>query len=152
MGARLDKRPMHCYRGTIDPSSSPIVSSNTQPSTYPPTAFPATSSTLPPPLAYWREQCKAARQIREAFGPSRALSYLVGDKFMGALQALERDRSLLPEVESFAAEVRSMLRPDELRTYLLKGRARAGLGLPTDDLRYRPDQGALVAQMKQMLL
>jgi len=100
----------------------------------------------------WREQCDAARQIRDEFGSSPALSYLVGGKFMGALAALERDPSLLPEVESFAAEIRTILRPDELRAYLLKGRARAGLGMPTDDLRYYPDQALFVAQMKRLLL
>jgi len=80
------------------------------------------------------------------------MSYLVGEKFFGALKALERDRSLLSEVESFAGEIRKIFPPGELRAYLFKGRVRANLGLPTDDLRYRPDQALFVAQMKRMLL
>jgi hypothetical protein len=97
----------------------------------------------------WLEQCDAARRIREHFGTDRALAYIVGQKFLGTVM---RDGVDAAMIRDFAAEVRTIFLPTELREYFRKARMRKHPGKPTDDLRYSPDQTPAVEMLKQLLL
>jgi hypothetical protein len=39
----------------------------------------------------WKEQCEAARQIEAEFGTQKALSYLIGEKFLSNQALFERN-------------------------------------------------------------
>ena len=43
------------------------------------------------PSEIWIEQCEAAREIEDGFGTQRALSYLIGEKFLNFLEAADDD-------------------------------------------------------------
>lgn len=114
--------------------------------------MPGSSQARKMDMRLWQEQCDAARRIRDHFGTAKALTYLVGGKFLGLLRDLERDHRLAPDVEDFAAEIRTIFTPADLREYLRRARSRKHPGKPTDDLRYAPDEALFIAQMKHLLL
>jgi hypothetical protein len=67
----------------------------------------------------WRDQCDAARGLKERFGTEKALGYLIGEKlvnFVGA--ADEAQPNFAAELPRFVAEVRKIFSKNELRTYL----------------------------------
>jgi hypothetical protein len=66
----------------------------------------------------WREQCAAARHIRESFGLTKALEYLVGEKLANFILAAERELATARELPPFAAEVRRLFSAKEISTYL----------------------------------
>ena len=66
----------------------------------------------------WREQCDAARSIKERFGSEKALGYLIGEKFLAYLHAADRNGSLRDDLPRFVAEVRDIFATWELRDYL----------------------------------
>lgn len=66
----------------------------------------------------WREQCAAARNIREEFGGEKALGYLVGEKLLTFLWVADRDPALARELPDFVAEIKDIFEPGELRDYL----------------------------------
>ena len=43
------------------------------------------------PSQIWIEQCEAAKGIESEFGTQKALSYLIGEKFINFLEAAEGD-------------------------------------------------------------
>lgn len=53
----------------------------------------------------WKNQCDAARSLREQFGSETALGYLVGEKFRGFLRASQHEPALAADVPAFAAEI-----------------------------------------------
>jgi len=69
---------------------------------------------LPP----WREQCDAARSIKERFGSEKALGYLLGEKFLDFLRASDHQPALRDELPGFVAEVHDVFATWELREYL----------------------------------
>ena len=103
------------------------------------------------PCPLWREQCAAALRIRQRFGLDRALIYLVSEKLLTAVGKVDRDGVGLAEVWGFANEVNTIFTPDELREYFRKARMRKHPGIPTDDLRYTPDEAQAVERMKQLV-
>src|ERR1043166_1014865 len=72
----------------------------------------------------WREQCEAARLIRDRFGLDRALVYLVNEKFRTFVQIADNDRSFADEVPAFVAELKTIFTPEELRAHLMQLRRR----------------------------
>ena len=46
----------------------------------------------------WKDQCDAARHIEDEFGTQKALSYLIGEKFLNFLEAAETDAELRAEI------------------------------------------------------
>ena len=70
------------------------------------------------PHQMWPEQCAAAREIQEEFGTDRAITYLVGEKFIDFLSAAETDRAFRDEIPAFVAEVRAIFDRSELAAYL----------------------------------
>jgi hypothetical protein len=72
----------------------------------------------------WRDQCEAARLIRDKFGLDRALAYLVNEKFRTFVQVADDDRTFADDVPAFAAELKTIFTPEELRAHLLQLRRR----------------------------
>jgi hypothetical protein len=70
------------------------------------------------PHEIWREQCEAARKIEDNFGVPKALSYLVGEKFLNFLEVAETNSEFRAEIPAFAAEVKTIFEPWQLAEYL----------------------------------
>src|SRR5271169_2057594 len=66
----------------------------------------------------WKEQCDAARQIEDEFGTQKALSYLIGEKFLNFLQAAEPDAEFRDEILAFVAEIKTIFETWQLTEYL----------------------------------
>lgn len=66
----------------------------------------------------WIEQCRAAEDIEAHFGTERALSYLVGEKFINFLEAAEDDPEFCAEIPAFVAEIKRIFEPWQLAAYL----------------------------------
>jgi NAD(P)H-flavin reductase len=76
----------------------------------------------------WVEQCEAARDIRDAFGPQKALGYLIGEKFLNFLEAAEQDAAFACEVPRFVEEIKQIFDRAEIETYLNTVRRIGALG------------------------
>ena len=59
----------------------------------------------------WREQCEAAKSIRERYGAENALDYLVDEKLMNFAGAAEQRPEFAAELPAFVAEVRKLFYP-----------------------------------------
>src|SRR5258708_36813751 len=66
----------------------------------------------------WIDQCAATEDIRESFGPEKALDYLIGEKLFTFLMASEQDPEFAAEVPAFVDEIRRMFTTAQIRTYL----------------------------------
>jgi hypothetical protein len=51
----------------------------------------------------WIDECAATEDIRESFGPEKALDYLIGEKLLTFLMASEQDPEFAAEVPAFVA-------------------------------------------------
>ena len=69
------------------------------------------------PEKIWIEQADVAEGIRERFGLDDAISYLVGEKFIAFLGAASSHSEWEAEVPAFAARVREIFEPHELRAF-----------------------------------
>ena len=76
----------------------------------------------------WREQCDAARSIKERFGTQKALGYLLGEKLLTFLRASKNQPDLAAELPGFVAEIRAIFEPFELHAYLTNVRRLGALG------------------------
>ncbi|MGA2799681.1 MAG: hypothetical protein ABSE63_19025 [Thermoguttaceae bacterium] len=74
------------------------------------------------PHKLWIEQCEAAVGIEAEFGTEKALSYLIGEKFINFLEAAETDANFRAEIPSFVAEIKTMFERWQLAEYLEKAR------------------------------
>ena len=72
--------------------------------------------------AIWKEQCDAARQIEDEFGTQKALSYLIGEKFLNFLEAAETDAEFRAEIPAFVAEIKTIFEPWQLAEFLKTAR------------------------------
>jgi hypothetical protein len=70
----------------------------------------------------WIEQCEATRGIEDEFGTDRALSYLIGEKFLNYLEAAERDADFRAKIPAFVAEIKKIFERWQLAEYLKKAR------------------------------
>ena len=66
----------------------------------------------------WIEQCEAARGIEDEFGTQQALKYLVEEKFINFLEAAEDDPDFRVEIPAFAAAIKTIFEPWQLRECL----------------------------------
>jgi hypothetical protein len=66
----------------------------------------------------WKEQCAAARRVREQHGVLSALDYLIDEKLMTYAETAARRAEFARELPSFFAEIRSIFSPEEIRLYL----------------------------------
>ena len=70
------------------------------------------------PSQIWIEQCEAAKGIESEFGTQKALSYLVGEKFINFLEAAEDDADFRTEISDFVAEIKTTFERWQLAEYL----------------------------------
>ena len=70
----------------------------------------------------WIEQCEAARNIEGEFGTDKALSYLIGEKFLNFLEAAETQAEFRAEIPVFVAEIKVIFEHWQLAEYLAKAR------------------------------
>ena len=70
------------------------------------------------PHNIWIEQCEAARGIEDEFGTQKALSYLVGEKFINFLEAADNDLDFRMEIPVFVAEIKTIFERWQLAKYL----------------------------------
>jgi len=66
----------------------------------------------------WIDQCAATEDIRESFGPEKALDYLIGEKLFTFLMVAEQDPEFAAEVSAFVEKIRRIFTTAEIRTYL----------------------------------
>ncbi len=76
----------------------------------------------------WREQCDAARSIKERYGTRKALGYLLGEKLLTFLRASNAHPDLAAELPSFVAEIKTIFEQYELHAYLTSVRRLGALG------------------------
>jgi hypothetical protein len=66
----------------------------------------------------WKEQCDAARGLRDRFGVVEALDYLVGEKLMTYAETAATRPEFARELPRFVAEIRAIFSAEEIRLYL----------------------------------
>ena len=66
----------------------------------------------------WIDQCAATEDIRDHFGLSNALDYLIGDKLFSSLRAAEQDPLFAAEVPDFIGEIQRLFTAEVIRDYL----------------------------------
>jgi hypothetical protein len=66
----------------------------------------------------WKEQCQAARGVRQRHGVVSALDYLIGEKLLGYAEMAVTRPELARELPSFVAEIRRIFGAEEIRAYL----------------------------------
>jgi hypothetical protein len=74
------------------------------------------------PHKIWMEQCEATRGIEAEFDTQKALSYLIGEKFLNFLEAAEADTDFRAEIPDFVVEIKSIFERWQLAEYLEKAR------------------------------
>ena len=74
------------------------------------------------PCKIWIEKCEAARMIEDEFGTDKALSYLIGEKFLDYLEAAERLPDFRAELPAFVAEIKTIFEPWQLAELLKTAR------------------------------
>ena len=70
------------------------------------------------PSEIWIEQCEAAWEIEDGFGTQRALSYLIGEKFLTFLEAADDDSEFRAELPAFVAEIKTIFDKWQLVEFL----------------------------------
>jgi len=96
------------------------------------------------PSEIWIEQCGAAWEIEDGFGTQRALSYLIGDKFLNFLEAADDDSEFRAELPAFVAKIKTIFERWQLAEYLEKARQTE----PFDPSVYE-DEGPEVIEMER---
>ena len=66
----------------------------------------------------WKEQCEAARDVRDRHGVVPALDYLIGEKLLTYAELAVTRPEFARELPRFVAGVRDIFSPEEIRLYL----------------------------------
>ncbi len=66
----------------------------------------------------WKEQCEAARGVREQHGVVSALDYLIGEKLMIFAETAVSRPEFARELPRFVGEIRSTFAAEEIQIYL----------------------------------
>ena len=66
----------------------------------------------------WKEQCEAARRVRDQHGVVSALDYLIGEKLMTYAGTAVTHPEFARELPRFVAEVRRIFEPTEISLYV----------------------------------
>ncbi len=65
----------------------------------------------------WIEQCDATREIREAWGTTKALGYLIGEKLLNHIRASDSDPSWAATLPLFATAIKRIFTAEQLAAY-----------------------------------
>jgi hypothetical protein len=74
------------------------------------------------PSEIWIDQCVAAREIEDGFGTQRALTYLIGEKFLNFLEAADDDPEFRAQLPAFVAKIKTIFERWQLAECLEKAR------------------------------
>jgi hypothetical protein len=66
----------------------------------------------------WKEQCEAARSVRDRYGVVAALDYLIGEKLLNYAETAVTRPEFARELPRFVAGVRDMFSAGEIGHYL----------------------------------
>ena len=66
----------------------------------------------------WKEQCQAARGVRQRHGVVSALDYLMGEKLLDHAEMAVTRPEFARELPSFVAEIRQIFGAEEIRVYV----------------------------------
>jgi hypothetical protein len=88
------------------------------------------------PCKIWIEKCDATRMIEDEFGTDKALTYLIGEKFLDYLDAAERRPDFRAELPAFVAEIKTIFEPWQLAECLKTARQTE----PFDPSLYEDDE------------
>ena len=66
----------------------------------------------------WKDQCEAARGVREQHGVISALDYLIGEKLMTYAETAVTRPEFARELPRFVAEIRGIFDAEEISLYL----------------------------------
>lgn len=66
----------------------------------------------------WAEECDVAMAIEAEFGTEKALSYLIGEKFLDFLDASKNDLDFQAEIPAFVAEIKTNFERWQLAEFL----------------------------------
>jgi hypothetical protein len=66
----------------------------------------------------WKEQCEAARSVRDRYGVVAALDYLIGEKLLNYAETAVTRPEFARELPRFVAEVRDIFSAGEIGHYL----------------------------------
>jgi hypothetical protein len=94
----------------------------------------------------WIEQCAAARIIEDEFGTDKALSYLIGEKFLDFLDAAETDAEFRSEIPAFSKEIKTIFERWQIADFLERARESE----PFDPSVYE-EEGADTVEMERRL-
>ena len=97
------------------------------------------------PCKIWIEQCEAARSIENEFGTDKALSYLIGEKFLNFLEAAEIHAEFRAEIPVFVADIKIIFERWQLAEYLEKARQTE----PFDPSLYDEDNDAELVEAER---
>ena|SRR3990172_4073116 len=99
------------------------------------------------PHKIWIEQCEAARDIEDEFGTQKALTYLIGEKFLNFLEAAEDDPEFRAEIPTFVAEIKTIFEKWQLAEFLETARQTEQF----DPSIYDDDEDPEVVELEQTL-
>jgi len=99
------------------------------------------------PHKIWIEQCEAARDIEDEFGTQKALTYLIGEKFLNFLEAAEDDAEFRAEIPTFVAEIKTIFEKWQLAEFLETARQTEQF----DPSIYDDDEDPEVVELEQTL-
>lgn len=85
------------------------------------------------PRSLWLDQCNAAEDIRDQHGLTKAIGYLVGEKFINLLRDLSAHPERESEVTPFAAKIRDIFDIHELAGWFANTRRIGSLGHILDE-------------------
>lgn len=83
------------------------------------------------------EWCEAAEKIEEAFGAEKAMGYLIGEKFLNALEAAESRDDWREAIPLLVARIKTLFEPWQLAVFLNTPRRLGALGHTADDEAHR---------------
>ena len=72
---------------------------------------------LKTPRELWQDYCHVAPDVRERYGLSAAISYVVGEKLMTFAQTAEADEAFRAELPAFCAKIRKLFTTVEIEAY-----------------------------------
>ena len=100
----------------------------------------------------WIDQCEAAEGIRDRFGLTNALDYLIGEKLFSFVQASEADPEFAAELPAFVAAVRHLFTTEQIHGYLDDLEKRRYLAPRQPDPDDVPDEDAEEAWLENPII
>jgi hypothetical protein len=91
----------------------------------------------------WKEQCEAARSVRDRYGVVAALDYLIGEKLLNYAETAVTRPEFARELPRFVAGVREMFGAEEIGHYLDHLERKAAF---EDELAPAEDEGDILME------